>query len=134
MDLLGRGFGDRDKRGVLADLVPAAIETIDQRRTGWAGIVPVRAVHKGVEQQGVFVAEQLGEFDTLPYLTVVGPLEDVVFFQLPAERERAPLCGNGFYLFDELLFVLQQCVARIAILAAFIRIPWLAHVRVLPEE
>jgi hypothetical protein len=30
----------------LSDLVPGSIKPIDQRRTGWTGIVPARTVHE----------------------------------------------------------------------------------------
>ena len=60
---------------------------------------------------------------TLPYSPIVGPLEDVVVFQLPAERETAALFRHRFYFVDELLFVFKQRVARIAILSAFVWIP-----------
>src|SRR5437763_3282654 len=46
IDSIGRGFGNGDKRGVLGDLIPGAIEPIDQRRTGRTGIVPIRTVHE----------------------------------------------------------------------------------------
>src|SRR5687767_3706602 len=46
VDSIGRGFGNRDKRGVSSDLVRASIEPVDQRRTGRTGLVPARAEHE----------------------------------------------------------------------------------------
>src|SRR5918994_4086948 len=57
VDSIGRGFGDCDKRGVLSDLIPGSIESVDQRRTGSAGLVPARTEHERVKQQSVFVSE-----------------------------------------------------------------------------
>jgi hypothetical protein len=56
-------------------------------------------------------------------------LERVVFFQLPAAREIAAFRGNGLHLVDKLLFVFQQCVARFAVLFAFVWISWFTHLR-----
>jgi hypothetical protein len=46
---------------------------------------------------------------------------------LPAGRKLAALRGDGFRLVDQFLFVLQQCLARIAIGLTFIRIAGFGH-------
>ncbi len=96
-------------------------------------MVPARAEHEWVKQQGVLVAKQLGEFYLLAYFPVGGPLEDIVLFQLPADRQLAAFFCHRFYFVDKLLFVLEQCVAGVAIFSAFVRIPEFTHVRLLSE-
>src|SRR5262245_8075378 len=109
------------------DLVPAAIEPVDERRTGRTGVVPVRAEHEAVEQQRLLVREELGELHTLSNLAVVGPLERVVFLELAAGRQQTPFCSDGFYFGDEFLLLSEQFVACITVGSAFVWKSKLAH-------
>src|SRR4051812_10600724 len=72
--------------------------------------------HPGVEQERRLVGEQLRESHALPDLAVVGPMKDVVLLQLPAGRQPAALLRHGIHLLDKLLLVLEQGLARLAIL------------------
>ena len=55
-------------------------------------------------------------------------MENVVLFQLSAEREIAAFRRNRFHFVDKLSLLFEQCVARIAIFLAFVWIPQFTHV------
>jgi hypothetical protein len=131
VDAGGRCLGDGRERGVWTDLIPGPVEPVHQRRARGTGIVPVRTEHEGVQQQGALVPEQLGELHLGADLPLAGPLEDVVLLQLAAGRERAAACRHGLHFVDQLLLVLEQGVASLAIRHAFIGISQFTHVSLL---
>src|SRR5262245_3859802 len=121
------GLGDRGERGILRNRIPSPVKSIHQRRARRTGIVPVGAEHPGVEEQRILVAKQLRKSHRLANFPIIGPLEDVVLLELPAERQLAAFFRYGFDLADELLLVLKQSIASSAILSAFVWVTGFTH-------
>src|SRR5690606_16438011 len=72
-------------------------------------------------------AEQVGEFHRLANPAVIRPVEDIVTLQFAAEWQRAALFRERLRPVDQVLFVLEERIARGAIVVALVGIAKPAH-------
>src|SRR5882757_6247572 len=114
-DPLDRRAGHHREGGALLDVGNVAVPRTHRRGAHRAALLAVGPIHEAVDDQGVFVAEQVGEGDR-----TVRAVEVVLLGDLATRGQRPALRGDTFDVTTQLDFLGEQRGARPAILVALV--------------